>query len=165
MSGITGHEKPNQGATNDWLTPPEVIEALGPFDLDPCASVGQPWATAEQMYTPPDDGLALPWFGFVWCNPPYGAEAWTWLNRLAEHGEGIALVFARTETKGFFNEVWRKADAILFLEGRLRFRKPVTGEITGNAGGPSCLVAYGAEAMVRLHRSGLTGALVTGWNA
>ena len=28
--------------THDWLTPPEILEALGPFDMDPCASQFQP---------------------------------------------------------------------------------------------------------------------------
>jgi hypothetical protein len=36
--GITGHEKPYEGATNVWLTPKDMIDDLGPFDLDPCAA-------------------------------------------------------------------------------------------------------------------------------
>jgi hypothetical protein len=33
---IGKHERPNKGATDIWLTPLEIIDALGPFDLDPC---------------------------------------------------------------------------------------------------------------------------------
>ena len=44
--------------THDWLTPPEILEALGPFDMDPCASQFQPWRTAVQQFTIEDDGLA-----------------------------------------------------------------------------------------------------------
>ena len=57
--------------THDWLTPPEILQALGPFDLDPCASLYQPWRTATKQYTIEDDGLKKEWRGRVWCNPPY----------------------------------------------------------------------------------------------
>lgn len=57
---------------DEWLTPPEIIKALGQFDLDPCAPVVRPWDTAERHYSIKDNGLMLPWSGRVWCNPPYG---------------------------------------------------------------------------------------------
>jgi hypothetical protein len=62
-TGIGSHTRAFRGQTDCWLTPPEIIEALGPFDLDPCAAPGQPWATARHHYAPPQDGLALPWYG------------------------------------------------------------------------------------------------------
>ena len=163
MTGIGGHHSPYQGATNDWLTPPDIIEALGPFDLDPCASVNQPWRTADVQYT--QHGLEQLWDGFVWCNPPYGPETWTWLEQMSQHDNGIALTFARTETKGFFSQVWRgTADSMLFLEGRLFFHHPVTGERAAhNSGGPSVLLAYGEKATTRLVTSGLKGALIRDW--
>ena len=88
---------------DEWLTPPEIIKALGEFDLDPCAPVKRPWPTAEKHYTIQDNGLLKPWQGRVWCNPPYN-DAAKWLARCAEHGNAIALVFARTETKMFFED-------------------------------------------------------------
>ncbi len=39
-------------------------------------------------------------------NPPYGEQTERWLAKLAKHGNGIALVYARTETKMFFDSVW-----------------------------------------------------------
>lgn len=27
----------NTDNNDEWLTPPEIVEALGPFDLDPCS--------------------------------------------------------------------------------------------------------------------------------
>jgi len=56
-----------------------------------------------------------------WLNPPYGTETFKWLAHLAEHRRGIALIFARTETKGFHREIWNKAHAVFFFEGRLSF--------------------------------------------
>lgn len=163
--GIGGAvDLPHKGLTDDWLTPPSVIEALGPFDLDPCASISQPWRTARIQYT--YDGLERPWWGKVWCNPPYGPQTYKWLLRLAEHGNGIALTFARTETRGFFASAWNQADALLFIEGRLRFHRPVTGEPgPGNAGAPSVLLAYGEENVEVLRQGKIKGALVTEWEA
>ena len=54
MSDGFGHEAPFEGATNDWITPKYIIDALGPFDLDPCASASQPWSCAVLSYSPPD---------------------------------------------------------------------------------------------------------------
>ena len=54
-----------RGETDTWLTPPEIVNAIGPFDLDPCAAVGQPWGTADTMLTIFDNGLAAEWHGFV----------------------------------------------------------------------------------------------------
>ena len=158
------HETPTQGATNDWLTPPYIFEALGFFDLDPCASVNQPWTTAYRMIFPPEDGLTARWKTKerVWLNPPYGQETYKWLNKLSTHaGGGIALTFARTETKGFFESVWGRAHSILFLSGRIRFHLPVTGERgRSNAGSPSVLIAYTERDGHYLRDSGLNGAYV-----
>lgn len=144
---------------DEWLTPPELLAALGPFDLDPCAPVSPPWPMAAKTYTLQDNGLKQPWDGFVWCNPPYGREAAAWLARLADHGNGLALIFARTETEMFFAHVWGKATAVLFLRGRLHFHHVNGARAAANAGAPSCLVAYGKQAAERLSR--VDGQLVT----
>lgn len=147
-----------------WLTPPEIIEALGPFDLDPCAAPEpRPWPTAAQHIALPDDGLTAPWEGRVWLNPPYSGEAVRWLRRMAAHGHGTALVFARTETAWFWETVWLKATALLFLAGRVHFYRAAGQRAPMNAGAPSVLVAYGAQDARRLAQWGSPGALVTGW--
>jgi hypothetical protein len=144
-----------------WLTPPHIIDALGEFDLDPCAAPEpRPWRTAERHVALPDDGLAMPWEGRVWLNPPYSREAVKWLRKMAKHGFGTALLFARTETEWFFETVWREASAILFLEGRLYFHRPDGVRAPANAGAPSCLVTYGQYDARRLGMSGLKGAFV-----
>jgi hypothetical protein len=79
----------------EWLTPPYIIKALGPFDLDPCAPIKRPWPTARVHYTILDDGLSKHWFGRVWCNPPYGRQTFQWLGKLAAHGDGIAYLHAQ----------------------------------------------------------------------
>ncbi|MEW6306466.1 MAG: DNA N-6-adenine-methyltransferase [Verrucomicrobiota bacterium] len=149
------HERVPDGK-DEWLTPPEILAALGEFELDPCAPIIRPWPMARRHFTRLDDGLAQRWHGRVWCNPPYGAELPKWLGRLAAHGNGIALVFARTETRAFFDHVWPKADALLFIKGRLSFYN-VDGTKSGSAGAPSVLIAYGADNAPCLESSGIAG--------
>lgn len=141
--GIGGHVPATPGErSDDWITPPRILDALGPFDLDPAASSSQPWATAARMISPPDDGrLASLWTGRVWLNPPY-SDVEPWLERLADHGNGIALVFARTETKWFQRVVFGRASAVLFVAGRITFYHPDGSSPVTTAGGPSVLVAY-----------------------
>lgn len=141
-----------------WLAPPSIVNALGPFDLDPCAAPG--WPTARRQYLLPQDGLVLPWSGRVWLNPPYGRQAGPWLQKLSEHGCGTALIFARTDTSWWFKSVWGAADALLFLRGRIFFHLPDGRRSRYSGGAPSVLAAYGREDMDRLAASGLRGALV-----
>lgn len=146
----------NVAGKDEWLTPPELLKKLGKFDLDPCSPVNAPWETAKKHYTELDNGLLQPWKGRVFCNPPYGKKAKDWLIKCAEHNNCIALTFARTETKMFFESVWQKATAVLFIKGRLKFHH-VTGEQAECAGSPSVLIAYGLKNALFLQKSKIEG--------
>lgn len=151
-------------STDDWITPKALIDRLGPFDLDPCACVPQPWPCAAAQFTAEDNGLMRPWHGMVWLNPPYGQATGAWLNRISLHGKGIALVFARTDTKHFFRYVWPHATALLFLRGRITFFRPdgTHPPFGHNSGGPSVLIAYGDTAAGRMLANRRLGAFI--WN-
>jgi hypothetical protein len=64
-------------ATAEHYTPPEVIAVvratLDRIDLDPasCATANA-IVRAGAYYTEAENGLSLPWFGRVFCNPPGG---------------------------------------------------------------------------------------------
>lgn len=154
------YTRPTRGATDEWITPRYITDALGPFDLDPCASTRQPWPHASRSYTVEDDGLVQPWEGRVWLNSPYGPEVERWMAKLAEHNDGIALVFARTDTRWFKAQVWDRARALLFVYGRPKFFRPDGTEAKGNSGGAICLVAYGHRNAVKLKNGGLSGRFV-----
>jgi hypothetical protein len=157
---VSSHERLSvaSGNKDEWLTPKWMLDALGPFDLDPCAPIVRPWDTAVNHYCAPrEDGLALDWNGRVWLNPPYGTKTGTWLKKLAQHGDGIALIFARTETAMFFEYVWHAAHAVLFLKKRIVFHHVDGTPAAGNAGAPSCLVAYGSENAKTLKRESTNG--------
>jgi hypothetical protein len=145
FSGIGGHHSHKAG-TVEWLTPPEIIGALGPFDLDPCAPIEQPYPTAKRVLTVRENGLIQKWEGRTWLNPPYSnGVIEQWLARMAEHNFGTALIFARTETDAFFRYVWEQATALLFMRGRINFHLPDGARAKGNAGAPTVLCAYGVE--------------------
>lgn len=161
-----GKHHSSRAGTTTWLTPPHIIDALGSweaFDLDPCAAPApQPWRTAWHMNTLEDgDGLAIDWSGRVWLNPPYSTvEVNAWLDRLATHGRGTALIFARTETEPFRRHVWQRAHGLLFLHGRLFFHRPDGTRAEFNGGAPSVLCAYGRDDMDQLAACALDGAFV-----
>ena len=50
-------------ASDEWYTPKEIIDALGPFDLDPCAPMQPLWPTARVMWNKEHNGLSHQWGG------------------------------------------------------------------------------------------------------
>lgn len=146
----------SENTTVEWLTPPELVIKLGVFDLDPCSPINAPFLHAKINYTIKDDGLTKEWLGRVYLNPPYGKGMEAWIEKLKNHGNGIVLIFARTETKCFFNHIWYDADAILFVKGRIKFYN-IDGEQKGTPGAPSVFIAYGKENALALKNSGIEG--------
>ncbi len=152
--------------SQEWYTPVEIFDALGiEFDLDPCSPGPKivSWLPAKKHLTIEDNGLLAKWEGNVWLNPPYGKETPVWLNRLALHGKGIALVFARTDTK-WFHDIAKKADALCFVKGRIKF-VPADDALEyiwdnyeptkGSPGSASVLIAFGKDNVQALVKSGL----------
>ena len=161
-NGFTHDDKNNK--TVDWYTPVSIFENIGlEFDLDPCQPEQKiPWIPAKKHYCIADDGLASPWFGRVWLNPPYGRDTPKWLGKMHEHRNGIALVFARTDCR-WYHDYIAKADAILFLKGRIKFVDGLGVTGGGGAGCGSMLIAWGecsVQALIGMKDSGhlvLTG--------
>jgi len=152
--GLT-YEKSGEGATNSWITPKYIFDIFNEyrgnkpeyFDLDPCACIPQPWKTASKQYTEVENGLVQKWEGNVWCNPPYGPYAKAWVKRLYEHGNGIALIFARIETKLWQDYIFPTADMYLFPRGRIGFALPtgIYPNDTSKGTAPSAFIAWGEE--------------------
>ena len=139
----------------EWYTPKYIFDALGvEFDLDPCSPGKEivPWIPAKKHLTFEDNGLMAKWEGTVWMNPPYGKETADWFGRLSMHGNGIALLFCRPDTKWFHRYV-KQADAICLIKGRIPFvhKKNAkeyaagTYKSNGRCGAASMLIAYGED--------------------
>jgi hypothetical protein len=137
-----------RSARGDWRTPTPVVvdvrSVLGSIDLDPSASLdardhfalvnvnpGPFVALDDGMRTFHEDsprvvagdGLAEPWTGRVFVNPPFGDLA-VWTEKAARAARsGAEIVFllpARTDT-AYWHEHVATAQAVCFLRGRLRF--------------------------------------------
>lgn len=132
-----------ESTTDGWYTPKEIIDELGPFDTDPCAPESPLWTTASVMYNKKDDGLKQEWSGRVWLNPPYSRPLIEkFIEKMAEHNNGIALLYNRCDSKMFQDIIFMKANAMKFLRHRIRFYRP-DGTRGGNPGCGSILIAFG----------------------
>ena len=161
-----GSHKSAKMKSYTWITPKHIIDALGIFDLDPCTPDTMPLMTAHLMLKKYEDGLSAEWGKeFVWLNPPHGKETHKWMKKIAEHGHGIALIFARTETKMFIEYVWEKATSVLFLHGRIHFCDTNGVQAKRSSGTPSVLIAYGRKADEILRYSKLDGTYINTRNA
>lgn len=114
-------------ASHEWYTPRHVVDAvlstMQVIDLDPCADKDRRIPAAAHL-TKQDDGLAHPWKGRVYMNPPYGDGIGEWTAKLRREfdarkvTEAVALLPARTET-----DWWEAlgAEFICLIHGRLKF--------------------------------------------
>ena len=160
MSGLFGENITRIGHKSvEWYTPYWIFRDLGiDFDLDPCSPHDtETHVPAAQKYTVFDDGLSKEWEGRVWLNPPYGKETPFWMRRMIDHGNGIALVFSRTDAK-WCQESMAAADGILFFSGRIEF---VPGKENAHkrsrSGAGSVFFSFGYEstmALKNLEKSG-----------
>jgi transcriptional regulator with XRE-family HTH domain len=121
----------NSSGHHGWETPADLAEllseAVGGFDLDPCAATTvQKYARvkARVLLAVQDDGLTANWFGKVFCNPPYGRSLSRWIMKCAMEGERgatvVALIPSRTDTRYWHHHIAGKAD-VWMLKGRLKF--------------------------------------------
>src|SRR5215510_6108579 len=153
------HE-PCIGKSSDWFTPKFVFDALGlAFDLDP-AHPGRDnphcVVPTRKIFTKADDGLRQPWHGLVWLNPPFGGRRGQvpWLRKFFAHGNGIALVAARTSADWFHDVVVPNAELLCFPNGKTKFVRP-DGSIGKEPGTGVVLLGMGDAARTALRKSGL----------
>ena len=157
--------EPSLGASDEWYTPAYLFDALGEtFDLDVAAPpAGAPHVPARAWFAQRDDGLVAPWRGFVWMNPPFGGRNGLvpWLDRFFAHGNGIALTPDRTSAP-WWQEANRRANATLFIAGKVKFIRP-DGSEGKSPGTGTTLFAAGeraAQALVRAQKAGLGAAMI-----
>lgn len=147
-------------SSDEWYTPKWIIDTPGPFDLDPCSPEVRPYDTATVHLTKEQDGLLMPWGDSrVWLNPPYSKPSLRqFVERLARHGNGIALLVNRTDNLLFQEVIFPTADSMLFMRHRVKFLRP-----DGTTGSPffgSCLVAWGRHNDDMLRTCGIEGKYV-----
>lgn len=148
-----------QASSDEWYTPRWIIEKLGPFDTDPCSPVTPPYKIAPISYNKEQDGLSHEWQGVVWMNPPYSRVLLRrFCERMASHGNGIALLVNRQDNLLWQEVIFPSARSMLFMRHRVKFLRP-----DGTTGSPffgSCLVAWGDTCDRRLRQSDIEGKYV-----
>lgn len=131
-------------------------------ELDCCA---EDWsAKAVDFYALPQNGLALPWRDWTWCNPPYEDQGdWlaraAWWSTLGVHS--ACLVLASTSAS-HWRPVCFERGTVDFYEGRIAFIHPETRAPKSNFDRASALVLFGPRfrpGIVRV-RSAATGRLI-----
>lgn len=143
-------------ASDEWYTPLEIIQSLGEFDLDPCAPMHPLWQTARVMISKEQDGLSVDWEGRVWLNPPYQQKLITqFMQRMGAQWKGIALVFAKIDSRMFRDHIFPNCDSICLLRKRIRFYNEF-GERPSSPNNGNMLIAYTPEDTAAILRSGLS---------
>lgn len=157
----TRQQKNKQVSSDEWYTPLWIIDKLGPFDLDPCAAVKPPYKTATLTFNKNQDGLNQQWppEAVVWLNPPYSRKLlWAFVEKLAEHNNGMAILVNRQDNLLFQEVIFPKAKSMVFMRYRVKFLRP-----DGTWGNPffgSCLVAFGEECDRRQKMADIPGKYV-----
>jgi len=134
---------------DEYYTPRWIFDGLGlHFDLDPSSPLsGGGHVPATSKYTIEDDGLARPWQGLVWMNPPYSKPT-PWVDKFIMHNNGIALL-PFTRGKWWFN-LWNHSDAIMPIGYDFKFNHldGTKKVITFN----TALFAIGEVSVAALHK-------------
>jgi hypothetical protein len=140
-----------QLTSDDYYTPAWVFERMGiRFDLDVCSPPGGvPWIPADRFYTQADDGLASPWEGRVWMNPPY-SQATPWVNRFIAHRHGIALM--NHAKSAWHPRLWAAVDGAAMPYDYFNF---VGGPNGGSMYAPVWFAAFGEECVDAISRLGV----------
>lgn len=130
---------------HEWYTPAEYVAAardvMGGIDLDPAScEVAQATVQAGRFFSKEQDGLAQPWHGRVWLNPPFEAAviAPFVAKLLADYQAGaveqaVILTDAATDTR-WFHDLANTSRIVCFTKGRITFTSPLTDSQDGMRG-------------------------------
>ena len=149
-----------KGASDEWFTPAYIFDALGErFDLDVAAPVDGPRHVPAKDWLH-QDGLARPWHGFVWMNPPFGGRNGLvpWLDKFFTHGHGIALTPDRTSAP-WWQDAQGRAAALLLIRGKVKFERP-DGTVGKSPGSGVTLWAAGGRGVQALRRASNLGSVL-----
>lgn len=151
LAGNEDHTGDERYTTRETLAWCKLAAGVDAFDLDVAACAEA--TCAARYYDKSQNGLSLPWFGRVWCNPPYSdiepwvTKAWSEIND--PHGTAllVAMLIPATRTE----QGWWQRDVepirdrrdmpnrpslrTIFLPGRTAFARPGSNGV-GQAGAP-----------------------------
>lgn len=120
---------------DEWYTPRKYVDSarktMGSIDLDPASCEAANAAVrAVEFYTEEQDGLALPWYGNVWLNPPYSKGLYAPFCEAvcANYYQGLikqAVVLTNNNTEVSGTQILlSQATAICLPDHRIKFVAP-----------------------------------------
>ena len=141
-----------QLTSDDYYTPKWIFDALGlHFDLDVASPPGgPPFVPCDRYFTQEDDGLARPWQGRVWMNPPF-SKTEPWVEKWLEHGNGVALLPLVKNTH-WGTLLWASNATVQFPSSEIKFYRG--GKTDARIWPPVWLWAIGDENVVALGNLG-----------
>lgn len=154
---MSAHEA--AGKSDEWYTPKYIFDALQcEFDLDVAAPFDIDKIHTPAKYYLHERSLEADWFGFVWCNPPFGGRMGIvpWLNKIHAHGNGILLTPDRTSCP-WWQDIAKKADAHLQVDGKIKFIPGFEYTKRQHPGNGTTLFAFGEQAIEGLMRAEAKG--------
>lgn len=109
---------------DSWCTPAWLTAVLPPVDLDPCSNA-RSTVQAARTYdlARGEDGLALPWVGSVFVNPPYGNPL-PWAIRAAQHDGPIGVLVNADPSTRWWARLTDGLDTALLFTRRIQFAPP-----------------------------------------
>jgi phage N-6-adenine-methyltransferase len=142
------HKKGSLEKSDEHYTPKWLFDQMDiRFDLDVAAPKGGSHVPADRYYTQEDDGLAQPWIGSVWMNPPFSKPT-PWVDKFITNANGVALLVVSRSM--WFRDIWEAADAIVPTPFNFKFERP-----DGSGKGISFqtfLFAFGEQNVAGLNR-------------
>jgi len=173
----TGMEWIDTGGKDDWQTPDEVTDPIADahdgIDLDPCAGPGTDIGTIN--IRPPDNGLAKPWGGVVFVNPPFSSKG-DWLAKVVEESRRpmvdtvYVLTPDATDVAAWWHEyIAAEAPVTWFATSRVNFYDPAEGEVKKGVPFNTAISVFGEAPDELLREWDRTGDLVfrpqnAGWS-
>jgi hypothetical protein len=148
--------------TTEWYMPRDFFPTYFPgirFDLDVAAPPGGlQWIPADHHYCLADDGLVMPWFGFVWCNPPFGVRngMLRWFERFVAHNNGLFFTAGNSYTRWYL-DMAQRTDARLSITGYVNMVDGRDMERKTGASFGSCIFACGDRGVAALELAKTNG--------
>jgi phage N-6-adenine-methyltransferase len=116
-----------------WQTPDWLIDGIQQhvtIDLDPCAGANTHIGETNYRLEDGDDGLSQPWFGTVFCNPPFTQKT-DWLDKAVTAIDNTELILFVTPDSTDVQSWWHgsivpHARYVWFSKGRVSYVDPTS---------------------------------------